>query len=1082
MATYEFSRFLSPSVLQALQRPRPQAPAADSEEPQVRGARFAWRLGSGRYSRSTPLVQAMGWLDTDPPAALNHPSQAAAASQFDGFLVTWQPGIEAEQRQLTRQHLGLELVETIQTPVMELLEAGVLEWVQPADARGGDPTDLLTAIKASAGVESVDFNWQLQPEVFNDPLFANGWLWGAYGPDTINANPFGSNAALAWELGFTGSRNVYIGIIDTGYNPFHPDLASNAGVNPGEIPNNGKDDDGNGYIDDIYGWDFYTNDNSIYDIGQDQHGTHVAGTIGAAGNNGRGIAGVAPNVKLLSAKFLGPNGGYLSDAVKAIDYFTDLKLRHGINIVATNNSWGGGGYSDALANAIQRAASADILFVAAAGNSATNAPSFPASYTNKNVISVAALTSSGALASFSNFGTPHVDLAAPGQAILSTMPDGSYATMSGTSMASPHVAGAIAVLAAAFPQASGDVLRQAILATVTPTPSLQGKVSTGGRLDVVSALDWLSVKFKGEGLSAFSSVSIQADTSRVLEDSGDPLRFTLTLSEPAQKALSINYSLSGTAKAGSDFIAPTGFVTVAPGASTAQISLTPLADQLVEPDEAVVITLQPGSGYRLGDGAQARGIIANDDLPVVSLTLTPSALLEGQLTAEAPSSRLSTTSSRSSRSSRTPTLSQPAAFDFTVQLDQPNPQPLEIRFSVSGTASEGVDYRALPRSIIIPAGQVQGTVKVELIDDQVIEPAETVQLSLATGTGYRLGDVSQQVATILNDDLPEVSLQLSGSTLTEGSDQHLQLRISLSQALSTDLDLALTISGTASNGLDVSPLPEFVTVKAGETAVELGVAALLDELVEGEETLEVSLVASDHYTVAATAGRVTATVIDVQPPPPEPMVPDPAGGAEQDQVSAPGGGNLESTTPAAPEPVDPAPVADPPTPEPDTDSRRPERFSRISLERTPVTTPDPAPPPAAPPANPPVTANPPATTNPEPAPISRRLLLRNRGLALTGAAADPITGIRSGTALMPERESSDGQGSRQLNPNQLGLTTRLQSLDSQEFWATGAPLALLASDRLAIDLLASGRVDPVIPSSLQTPAALGITNDANLLW
>jgi subtilisin family serine protease len=247
-------------------------------------------------------------------------------------------------------------------------------------------------------------------------------------------------------------------------------------------------------VDDVYGWDFDGNDNTIFDGKTDDHGTHVAGTIGAVGGNGIGVAGVCWNVKLLDAKFLGRRGGTTLNAIKALDYFIDLKTRHNLNIVATNNSWGGGGYSQGLYDAIERANQAKILFIASAGNSAVNTdvtPSYPASYPNDNIIAVASITNSGALSSFSNYGATRVDLGAPGSSILSCVPASSrgkivsgYAFYSGTSMAAPHVTGAAALYAGVHPNTSVAKIKDAILGSVIPTGSLSGKCFTGGRLDV----------------------------------------------------------------------------------------------------------------------------------------------------------------------------------------------------------------------------------------------------------------------------------------------------------------------------------------------------------------------------------------------------------------------------------------------------------------------------------------------------------------------------------------------------------------------------------------------------------------------
>jgi subtilisin family serine protease len=335
----------------------------------------------------------------------------------------------------------------------------------------------------------------------DDTYYTNGSLWGMDGT-SLTKNSYGSQASIAWANEKFDCGTVYVGIIDEGYMYTHADLAANAGKNPGEVGINsgidiskdGKDNDGNGKIDDVYGWDFDGNNNSVFDGTGDDHGTHVAGTIGGVGGNGKGVAGVCWSVKLLNAKFLGSRGGTTANAIKAVDYFTDLKTRHGINLVATNNSWGGGGYSAALSDAIERANTANILFVAAAGNSGINidaTPSYPASYENANIISVASITSTGDLSSFSNYGLTSVDLGAPGSGIYSTVPTKSgknivsgYANYSGTSMATPHVTGACALYAATHAGSSAADIKDAILNSAYPTSSLSDKTVSNGRLNV----------------------------------------------------------------------------------------------------------------------------------------------------------------------------------------------------------------------------------------------------------------------------------------------------------------------------------------------------------------------------------------------------------------------------------------------------------------------------------------------------------------------------------------------------------------------------------------------------------------------
>ena len=355
--------------------------------------------------------------------------------------------------------------------------------------------EAIELIKDLQGVEYAEPNWIYNHfAVSNDTYYTNGSLWGMYGSTTSPSNQFGSQAATAWANNKLGSATVYIGIIDEGYMYTHEDLAANAGKNPGEIDGNGIDDDSNGLVDDVYGYDFAANDNTVFDGVDDDHGTHVAGTIGAVGGNGKGVAGVVWNVKMINAKFLGSTGGTLANAIKAIDYFTDLKTRHGLNIVATNNSWGGGGFSQGLQDAIERANTAGILFIAAAGNSGTDndtTPSYPASYPNANVIAVASITNTGAISSFSQFGATSVDLGAPGSGIWSTVPArskgkfvSSYASYNGTSMATPHVSGAAALYASLYPGATAAQIKAALLNSATPTSSLSGKCATGSRLNV----------------------------------------------------------------------------------------------------------------------------------------------------------------------------------------------------------------------------------------------------------------------------------------------------------------------------------------------------------------------------------------------------------------------------------------------------------------------------------------------------------------------------------------------------------------------------------------------------------------------
>ncbi len=409
------------------------------------------------------------------------------------IIVKFKEGTEVSKKEAVYAKLSGKVKEKILTKMMEKFgDKNGIELLSVS----GTVDDAIAKAKTNKEVEYAEPNYVYHHDaVLNDTYFANGSLWGMYGASTSPANQYGTGAATVWAGGKTGSGSVYVGIIDEGYMYTHEDLAANAGTNPGEIAGNGKDDDRNGYIDDVYGWDFDGNNNTVFDGTTDDHGTHVAGTIGGVGGNGKGVAGVCWTVKLLDAKFLGRNGGTTANAIKAIDYFVDLKTRASIDLVALNNSWGGGGFSQALQDAIERANSANILFIVAAGNETNDndaAPSYPAAYPNSNIIAVASITSTGGLSSFSNWGAKSVDLGAPGSGIYSSVPLSSkgkivsgYASYSGTSMATPHVTGACALYKSTHPSASAADIKAAILGSVIATPSLSGKCVTAGRLNVI---------------------------------------------------------------------------------------------------------------------------------------------------------------------------------------------------------------------------------------------------------------------------------------------------------------------------------------------------------------------------------------------------------------------------------------------------------------------------------------------------------------------------------------------------------------------------------------------------------------------
>jgi subtilisin family serine protease len=347
----------------------------------------------------------------------------------------------------------------------------------------------------------------------NDPSF--GQLYGLNNTgQTIQGGAGTADADIdapeAWDH-TTGSSNVVVAVVDTGVDYTHPDLAANMWVNPGENcgstdptivcaqRTNGIDDDppnpaypnypnaGNGYVDDVYGYDFVNHDGDpMDDMATVYHGTHVSGTIGGVGNNGVGVAGVNWHVKVMALKFLNSSGsGSTSDAVTAFAY---AKLMHA-NL--TSNSWGGGGFSQALLDAINANGAAGILTVAAAGNASADddsAPPYPAGYDTRYVLAVAATDNNDALASFSSYGRHTVMLGAPGVNIYSTMAGGGYQYLSGTSMATPHVAGAAALLLSVFPTLQPKAIAAILGRTADPKPAVDGNTISGGRLNANNAV------------------------------------------------------------------------------------------------------------------------------------------------------------------------------------------------------------------------------------------------------------------------------------------------------------------------------------------------------------------------------------------------------------------------------------------------------------------------------------------------------------------------------------------------------------------------------------------------------------------
>lgn len=400
------------------------------------------------------------------------------------FLVKFRSPVSIARRDSIFKSFSASISEFIHTKAMKYYGDSTGIYVLEIPLK---TTEVLTKAKEFKDLQYIEPNFIVQAvTVSDDPYFKSNLLWNMNGV-------YGTDASIAWSKGLIGSKKIYVGILDAGVMVQHEDLLSNMWVNAKDTVNK-FDDDRNGFLDDVSGWDFDGSNNSVFDGPQDEHGTQVAGVIGAVGGNSKGIVGINWNVTMIPVKFIGSSGGTISNAIKSISYLVELKLNQGINLVAINASWGSSSYSQSLFQAVGLAEKADILFVAAAGNNATNlevTPFYPASFPLENIISVGASTSTGALASFSSYGVSAVDLVAPGVGIYTTIPPktgaSAYALSSGTSLSAAHVTGAVALYAASQKVVpTGKLIKAALLDSVVVQANLKLKVRKAGRLSIAN--------------------------------------------------------------------------------------------------------------------------------------------------------------------------------------------------------------------------------------------------------------------------------------------------------------------------------------------------------------------------------------------------------------------------------------------------------------------------------------------------------------------------------------------------------------------------------------------------------------------
>lgn len=438
---------------------------------------------------------------------------------------------------------------------------GLLSELQDLDeVQYAEPNYIYKAIASTQSLESILFGSKSENHSSmapTDPLY--GKLWGlkntgANEPDRnggTSTTPGVAGADTDAEKGWaitTGSKKVTIAIIDTGIDYNHPDLRNQIWTNEKEIADNGIDDDNNGYIDDIHGWNAFAKNGNPMD--GNAHGTHCAGTIGAEHNNGIGVAGVMSDVTLVAVKFLSDEGsGSLADAVVAIDYATKL------NVDIMSNSWGGGGFSQALEDSIKAAKDKGIMFIAAAGNDSSNndsRPSYPASYQVDNVISVASHTAQDTISSFSNFGKRSVHVAAPGSNILSSTPNGEYKVFSGTSMATPHTSGVVGLLLSETGRLPVLEVRNRLMATTTPGAAYRKTTQGGGRVNIYNLLTDTRIPRQGPADNAWRTESL-SEVFETAHPYKDNTKASKTYSFPGAKYVKLVIEKYDT-EAGYDFV------------------------------------------------------------------------------------------------------------------------------------------------------------------------------------------------------------------------------------------------------------------------------------------------------------------------------------------------------------------------------------------------------------------------------------------------------------------------------------------------------------------------------------------------
>jgi subtilisin family serine protease len=632
-------------------------------------------------------------------------------------------------------------------------------------------------------------------------------------------------APAAWDT-TTGNQNMVVAVIDTGARYTHEDLSPNIWRNPGEIQNNGLDDDNNGFIDDYFGYDFFFNDPDPLD--ENGHGTHTGGTVGAKGNNGLGVTGVNWNVTVMPIKIYNSTG-FGSTSVMLVNAYNYVRLmkNRGVDIRVTSNSYGGCdeacGYDQATKDALDALGHAGVLNVFAAGNNGSNLDAnppaslfFPAGYDSPTLLSIGSSTSADSISGFSNFGAVSVDLFAPGSSILSTTngSNSSYGLNSGTSMACPHAAGAAALLAAAHPHLSALSLKASLMNNVDAVPAMAGRAVTGGRLNVARAI-------QNPTLCAYN---LGSNGQTVGSAGGN---------------LSVN--VASPANCGWEAISNANWITVGAGRVGAGNGTVTLA-----------VAANPGA-ERTGTAT-----IAGQTFTVTQSSGAPSISINDVSVAEGNSGA--------------------TQANFTVTLSAASAQRVVVTYKTAdGSATAGADYVAVEADLAFNPGQTSQQVSVTIIGDTFFEPNETFFVNLSDPANATLGDGQGQGA-ILNDDPAPSVVSLSAATYTANESAG-AVAVTVNRSGNTALPGSVKYRTNNTNLIPTPPppcsdpnsirarcdyVPTFgtLTFAAGETSKQIVIPVVDDLFTETDETFAFLLFDAGPNTLLSFPNQATITLVD----------------------------------------------------------------------------------------------------------------------------------------------------------------------------------------------------------------------------